>query len=158
MFDYHYDLLTNVYINRSNPQKLKEDYKKIYNRSNITGGIFNLFFMSKEEMKDELNISEDEINLKKMLATTHKIIKEYKIIPDGIKYVYGIEGLDYLEDLDDIEELYSFGVRSVNIVWNNENKFGGGSKANTNVGLTRIRKEVNRKVSKIQYNYRLISR
>lgn len=138
MFDYHYDLLTEVYLNRNNIQKLKEYYKKAYNKNNITGGIFNLFFMSEKEMEEELGIQKEELNLKKMLFTVHKIIEENKLIPEGINYVYGIEGLDYLEDIDDIEYLYEMGVRSTNIVWNNENKFGGGSKASKGSGITSI--------------------
>lgn len=138
MFDYHYDLLTEVYLNRANPQKLKEYYKNIYNKSNITGGIFNLFFMSEKEMEDELKISKQEINLKKMLYEVHKIIKENELIPDNIHYVYGIEGLDYLKKVEDVEYLYEMGVRSTNIVWNNENKFGGGSKSSKNAGLTSL--------------------
>ncbi len=149
MFDYHYDLLTNVYINRHNTQMLKEYYKKIYNKNNITGGIFNLFFMSEKEMEEELDIKREEINIKEMLTIVHQTINKYQIIPSGIKYVYGIEGLDYLEKLEDLEELYSLGVRSTNIVWNNENKFGGGSKANENVGLTRLRKKLSRKIGEI---------
>ncbi len=138
MFDYHYDLLTEVYLNRNNIQKLKQYYSKAYNKNNITGGIFNLFFMSEKEMEEELGITKEELNLKEMLFTVHKIIEENKLIPDGINYVYGIEGLDYLEDIEDIEYLYNLGVRSTNIVWNNENKFGGGCKASKDTGLTSL--------------------
>lgn len=138
MFDYHYDLLTEVYLNRNNIQKLKEYYKKAYSKNNITGGIFNLFFMSEKEMLEELDISKEELNLKEMLFTVHKIIEENKLIPEGIDYVYGIEGLDYLEEIDDVEYLYKMGVRSTNIVWNNENKFGGGVKSSKTSGLTKL--------------------
>ena len=113
MFDYHYDLLTEVYINQNNIQKLKEKYKRVYNKDNITGGIFNLFFMSEKQMEDELNISRQEINLKEMLYKVHKLIIENNIIPKETKYVYGIEGLDYLEKIDDVEYLYKLGVRLV---------------------------------------------
>lgn len=136
MFDYHYDLLTEVYLNKDNLQKLKERYIKAYNKNNLTGGIFNLFFMSEKEMEDELGITKKELNLKKMLFTVNQLIKENELIPKQTRYVYGIEGLDYLEKIDDVEYLYKLGVRSTNIVWNNENKFGGGSKSNKNVGLT----------------------
>lgn len=142
MFDYHYDLLTEVYLNRNNIPKLKEYYKEAYNKNNITGGIFNLFFMSEKEMEEELGIQKEELNLKKMLFTVHKIIEENKLIPEGVKYVYGIEGLDYLEKIDDVEYLYKMGVRSTNIVWNNENKFGGGSKASKDTGLTSLGMEL----------------
>lgn len=142
MFDYHYDLLTEVYLNRNNLQFLKERYNKAYNKNNITGGIFNLFFMTEKEMEDELGILKEEINLKKMLFEVHKLIRENDLIPAGTKYVYGIEGLDYLENLDDLEYLYNLGVRSVNPVWNNENKFGGGAMSNPNVGLKPLGKEL----------------
>lgn len=142
MFDYHYDLLTEVYLNRNNIPKLKEYYKEAYNKNNIAGGIFNLFFMSEKEMEEELGIQKEELNLKKMLFTVHKIIEENKLIPEGVKYAYGIEGLDYLEKIDDIEYLYKMGVRSTNIVWNNENKFGGGSKASKDTGLTSLGMEL----------------
>lgn len=150
MFDYHYDLLTNVYLHRNNLQKLKEYYKKIYNKNNITGGIFNLFFMSQKEMQEELGIDKKELNLKKMLYEVHKLINEQKIIPSGIKYVYGIEGLDYLEKIEDVEYIYNLGVRSVNIVWNNENKFGGGIKSGKSVGLTGLGKKLIDKL--VEYN------
>ena len=52
MFDLHYDLLTQVYINKDNAAELKNNFNKIYNEKNIIGGIFNLFYMSPNEMKD----------------------------------------------------------------------------------------------------------
>ena len=146
MFDYHYDLLTEVYINRNNVQKLKERYNKAYRNNNITGGIFNLFFMSEKEMEEELGISKNELNLKNMLFTVHKIIEENKLIPQNTNYVYGIECLDYLEKLEDVEYLYNLGVRSTNIVWNNENKFGGGAKASPNAGLTSLGRNLVKKL------------
>lgn len=149
MFDYHYDLLTEVYLNKNNLQFLKERYKQAYNKNNITGGIFNLFFMNEKEMEEELGIAKEEINLKKMLFEVHKLIKENDLIPKETKYVYGIEGLDYLESLDDLDYLYKLGVRSVNPVWNNENKFGGGAKSNPNVGLKSLGKELIEKLANV---------
>lgn len=145
MFDFHYDLLTYIYINKNNLKKVKKHCKKIFN-NNITGGIFNLFYMSKIEMKKELRIEEKEINLINNLKTVNKLIKENNIIPKEIKYVYGIEGLDYLEKLDDINRIYNLGVRAVNIVWNNDNKFGGGAKGDKNRGLTEKGEELVKKL------------
>ena len=64
------------------------------------------------------------------------LIKENNLIPRHIKCIYGIEGLDYLEKIQDIDLIYDLGVRSANIVWNNDNKFGGGAKGNKERGLT----------------------
>ena len=148
MFDCHYDLLTYIYMNRNNLKKVKKHCEKIFS-NNITGGIFNLFYMSPKEMKEELKIEREDINIIENLKIVNKLIDENKLIPKRIKYIYGIEGLDYLEKIEDIDKIYDLGVRSVNIVWNNDNKFGGGAKGNKEKGLTNLGEElVNKLVDK----------
>ena len=148
MFDLHCDLLTYIYINRNNKEKIQEICNSIYNEKNINGAIFNLFFMSKKEMQEELDIEEKEINVIEMLNLVNYIIKNNNIISNKVKYIYGIEGLDYLKNISDIDLLYNLGVRSVNIVWNNENKFGGGTRSENNVGLTNLGEELVEKLVK----------
>ncbi len=86
--------------------------------------------MTKKEMKDELGIELQEIDIIENLKTVKNIIDENKFIPKYVNYVFGIEGLDYLKNIEDIDILYELGVRSVNPVWSNENKFGGGVRSN----------------------------
>lgn len=148
MFDCHCDLLTYIYINRKDIEKVRKTINKIYNQNNIKGGIFNLYFMSKQEMKEQLEIEEHELNVIKMLQEVNKIIQNENIIPKNIKYTYGIEGLDYLEKIKDLEILYKLGVRSVNIVWNNKNKFGGGTRTENIYGLTNLGEELVEKIVK----------
>lgn len=142
MFDLHYDLLTYIYINKSNIKNLKQYFKKIYNKENITGGIFNLFYMSPKEMKKELDINLDEINIIENLKLVKSLINKHQLIPEKTKYIIGIEGLNYLNRIEEIDKLYKLGVRSVNIVWNNDNKFGGGARGNKNRGLTALGKQL----------------
>lgn len=146
MFDLHYDLLTQIYINKEEIAYLKEYFKEVYNNQNIIGGIFNLFYMSPKEMKEELNIERQEIDLIKNLETVTSLIKEYQLIPKETKYIIGIEGLDYLKNIEDIDKIYELGVRSTNIVWNNNNKFGGGAKGDKKQGLTYIGRELIKKL------------
>ena len=146
MFDCHYDLLTYIYINRNNLKKVKKHCEKIF-ENNITGGIFNLFYMSQKEMKKELEIAKEEINIIDNLKVVNRLICENDLIPKEIKYIYGIEGLDYLERIEDIDKIYDLGVRSVNIVWNNDNKFGGGAKGNNLKGLTNLGKNLVNKLA-----------
>lgn len=146
MFDCHYDLLTYIYMNRNNLKEVKRYCKKIF-KDNITGGVFNLFYMSPQEMREELNIKKEEINIIENLKVVSKLIKEENLIPKDIKYINGIEGLDYLENVDDINQIYNLGVRSVNIVWNNDNKFGGGVKGNKKRGLTSLGEELVKKLA-----------
>lgn len=142
MYDLHYDLLTQIYINKNNTKYLKEYFKKIYNKKNITGGIFNLFYMSPKEMKEELDINLDEINIIENLKLLKDLINKYQLIPEKTKYIIGIEGLDYLNNIEEVDKLYELGVKSVNIVWNNDNKFGGGAKGNKINGLTNLGKNL----------------
>ena len=137
MFDCHFDLLTYIYINRNDLKKIKEYTEKIF-KNDITGGIFTLFYMSEKEMKDELGIEKNEIDIISNLECVNKLIKENNLIPKNITYCFGIEGLDYLKSIEDIDKIYNLGVRSVNIVWNNDNKFAGGIKGNKNRGLTNL--------------------
>lgn len=145
MFDCHYDLLTYIYMNKDNLDEVKEHCKRIF-KDNTRGGIFNLFYMSPKEMEEELGIKKEEINIIQNLREVNKLIRENNIIPNNVKYIYGIEGLDYLEKLEDLDEIYNLGVRSTNIVWNNDNKFGGGAKGDKNRGLTDLGKELVKKL------------
>lgn len=135
MFDCHYDLLTYIYMNRRNPREVILHCNKIF-KNNITGGIFNLFYMSKEEMQEELSIYPQEIDVIQNLRTVEYLIRKYRIIPQNIKYIIGIEGLDYLKNVEDIDILYLMGLRSTGIVWNNKNKFGAGIRVDNTNGLT----------------------
>lgn len=151
MFDCHYDLLTYIYMNRRNLRPVISHCRKIFN-NNITGGIFNLFYMSEKEMHEELGIYPNEIDIIQNLKAVNYLIRKYGIIPRNIKYMVGIEGLDYLKDIDDIDVLYNLGVRSVGTVWNNKNKFGAGIRAASTEGLTTlgeqlVEKLVNKKIA-----------
>lgn len=151
MFDCHYDLLTYIYMNRRNLRLVISHCKRIFN-NNITGGIFNLFYMSEQEMYDELGIYPNEIDIIQNLKIVNYLIRRYGIIPRHIKYLIGIEGLDYLKSIEDIDILHKLGVRSVGIVWNNKNKFGTGVKAESTEGLTSlgeqlVEKLVNKKIA-----------
>lgn len=149
MYDCHYDLLTYIYMNRDNMKEVKDYCQKIF-KDNIKGGIFNLFYMSEKEMKEELNINPNEINIIENLKEVNKLIKENNLIPKNIDYKIGIEGLDYLERIKDIYQLYKLGVRSVNPVWNNHNKFGTGVRPieilNKHKGLTALGKKLIKKL------------
>ena len=145
MFDCHYDLLTYIYMNKNDLRKEKKYCNKIF-KNNISGGIFNLFYMTPEQMKNELNIDKKDINIIENLREVNYLISKYNIIPKQIEYIKGIEGLDYLEKLEDIAKIYNLGVRSVNPVWNNDNKFGGGVKGDKKRGLTNIGEELIKKL------------
>ena len=144
MYDMHYDLLTILYcvFNKKINLKLK-DIKKIYD-NNIIGGIVNLYFMSKQEMKEQLNI--EYFDVTKMFKESIgylEILKQNNVIPKDINFIYSIEGCDYLNDILQLEYLYKLGLRSILPVWNEENKFGSGIRSDK--GLTELGKKLIKK-------------
>ena len=133
MIDTHYDLLTILYIESlNNNYSYIEEFKKNFNESNVTGIIANLYFMKKDEMKNELGIDiTKDFNVVDMFNKATNLFKE-KINID--KVLFSIEGCDYIKDESELEELYNLGLRNILLVWNNKNKYGSGIKSE--MGLT----------------------
>lgn len=138
MYDAHYDLLTIIYFNlkKDNPKANKDrfisDCIKIYKEGNVDGGIINLYFMSKEEMLEELGITAEELaNVRKMFKNaidSLKALERQKIIPKDKKFIYSIEGCDFIENPLELWDLYNMGLRIILPVWNNDNRYGSGNK------------------------------
>ena len=134
MADTHYDLLTVAYV-----CYLKNDYRKLekISRKIRTSGVShifaNLYFMSKEEMINELhqNYYNANVSILEMFKISKAILENY--LPD-INLIYSIEGCDYLE-IEDLEPLYNNGLRAIILVWNEKNRYGSGNR--TIDGLTK---------------------
>ena len=135
MVDTHYDLLSICYTCylKNDYTKIEEIVKKIKNNKNNIKCIFaNLYFMSKEEMFEELgeNYYNPNVPVLTMFKISKQILEYY--LPD-IEFIYSIEGCDYI-DIEDLDDLYNEGLRSIVPVWNTENKYGSGNR--TDKGLT----------------------
>ena len=134
MYDSHYDLLTILYFN----------FKKIYEYGNVNGGIINLYFMSLDEMQEELGITKKECeNVRKMFKESISLLQQMQnasIISKDKKFIYSIEGCDFIKRPDDLYDLYNMGLRSILPVWNRENKYGSGNR--TKSGLSYMGREL----------------
>ena len=133
MFDMHYDLLSVAYC-----CYLKKDYSyleewcKAYRDNNVQGVVCNLYFMSVDEMREELhpNYYREDVSVCDMFRISTNIIKE--MLPET-EFMFSIEGCDFLE-VSDLEELYNLGLRNILPVWNNQNEYGSGNRSQE--GLT----------------------
>ena len=138
MYDSHYDLLTILYFNFKqnnmlvNKEKCIGDCKRIYKQDNVNGGIINLYFMSLEEMLKELGITKEECeDVRKMFKDSISLLQHMKnadIISKNKKFIYSIEGCDFIKSPNDLYDLYNMGLRSILPVWNNPNKYGSGNR------------------------------
>ncbi len=135
MIDTHYDLLSICYV-----CYLNNDYTKIENianeirnnKGNLKGIFANLYFMTKEEMKEELGEKyyQENVSVLEMFKIAKSVLEKY--LPD-VEFIYSIEGCDYIK-VDELDELYQVGLRSIILVWNNQNIYGSGNRSN--IGLT----------------------
>lgn len=139
MFDMHYDLLTLAYV-----CYVKQDFTYLknwcsaYREDNVKGVFANLYFMSKEEMIEELdpNYVQETVPIIDMFKISKEIIET--VLPNT-KILYSIEGCDYLE-VEELEALYEAGLHSILPVWNEENKYASGNRSKK--GLTEAGKKL----------------
>lgn len=134
MFDFHYDLLTQLYISY-----LNQDFNEVkkfcqsFREENVKAVIANLCFETEEEMKLEYhkNYWDPNVGIKEMFQIAISLVS--KFVAPEISVYYSIEGCDFVE-IEDLEELYQMGLRSILPVWNHANQYGSGSR--TKLGLT----------------------
>lgn len=140
MIDLHYDLLSILYYcYLKNDFSYIEEVKKRISSSGVLGIVCNLYFMSKYEMKEEMGDNYQDISVVEMFRISTKLFHEY--FPD-VKAIFSIEGCDFVER-EDLDELYSLGLRNILLVWNNKNKYGSGNRSDK--GLTEEGKKFLRK-------------
>ena len=137
MIDMHFDLLSIIYqcYLRMDFTYL-DDVMKNINSNNVEKLIANMYFMDKEEMKDQLGDNYGEINVIEMFKIARDILQKY-ISLDNV--ILSIEGCDYINNLEELEELYNLGLRNILLVWKNPNKYGSGNKGE--IGLTELGRE-----------------
>ena len=135
MVDTHYDLLSICYkCYLLNDYSLIKNYSKEIISSGVKCIFANLYFMSEEEMANELhpNYYDKNVSVLQMFRISKKILLNY--LPN-VDFIFSIEGCDYIK-IDELEDLYNEGLRSILLVWNNENIYGSGIR--THKHLTKL--------------------
>lgn len=126
MLDMHNDLLTLAYTcYLNNNYKPLENFNIKIKEGGVKSIVANLYFMSEEEMKDELHEKYyGKESIVEMFERSKNILNTY--IPN-IDYLYSIEGCDYV-DISDLKLLKEAGLNSILLVWNTPNKYGSGNR------------------------------
>lgn len=134
MFDTHYDLLSVAYkAYITGDYSFLENQVRYYHNQNVKGLIANLYFMSPEEMSEEIHPDyyREDVSVLEMFTKAKEVIDAY--LPD-IEIVYSIEGADYIKDCDELEALYNAGLDALVLCWNTESKYASGNRSEK--GLT----------------------
>ena len=125
MIDMHYDLLSVLYYcYLRNDFRYVKELQGYFNDKNVHGLVANLYFMSEEEMQREMKGR--KIDVVEMFKLSTELFRKY--FPN-LDVVFSIEGCDFIKNIDELRKLYELGLRSILLVWNNKNKYGGGTYA-----------------------------
>lgn len=137
MIDLHYDLLSILYYSyKKNDFRYVEKLQKYYEKNNISAVVCNLYFMSEEEMKEEMQELYEPIDVVERFKISTMLFSKY--FPK-LKALYSIEGCDYISSTQELEELYRLGLRNILLVWNNPNCYGSGNRSH--LGLSELGKK-----------------
>lgn len=141
LFDIHFDLLSFILKNNRAPLKDKINIAtyidEVYNKNNIDGGILTMWFMKDIKlMKEELFIESDELNdITAMFKETINFIKNETNL-NLENFIFGIEGATYIKDITMVNNLYKEGLRSLQIVCSDDNKYGCNCMTLNDTGLS----------------------
>lgn len=160
IFDAHCDIWTHVARKRLEGEQdiIRKYHLNKFKESDINGGIFvvwvdppydknpkNRTKQILDKIQEEIKDSNDIVQIINNSEDFDKAKEHNKIA-----ILIGMEGLQAIDDnIDDIEKLYSFGVRHASLTWNEENKLATGAKGNIERGLTEDGAKLVRKMEKL---------
>ena len=123
MYDMNFELLTMLYYyfkRHETYERLDEfilNLSALYKNECFLGGIVNLFFTNEDKMKENLDIKQEEIeDVTSLFEKSIRLLENMKtleIIPESVNLLYGIEGLNHIENEDMLIKLYNMGLRSI---------------------------------------------
>ena len=147
IFDAHCDIWTHVARKRLEGERdiMRNYHLNKFKESDINGGIFVVWVDPPYDKNPKYRTTQILSKIKEEIKDCDDIVHIVKKSEDfdiakksnKIAILIGMEGLQAIDDnIDDIEKLYSFGVRHASLTWNEENKLATGAKGNIDRGLT----------------------
>ena len=147
IFDAHCDIWTHVARKRLEGERdiMRNYHLNKFKESDINGGIFVVWVDPPYDKNPKYRTTQILSKIKEEIKDCDDIVHIVKKSEDfdiakksnKIAILIGMEGLQAIDDnIDDVEKLYSFGVRHASLTWNEENKLATGAKGNTDRGLT----------------------
>ncbi len=150
IFDAHGDILTDVTIEKQKGVDIWDSYHEHrYQNAQVTGSIFVNFTdpNSQEQTVHFEQIHNTALDYFKSKDNIN-IINHNNWSDDKFNLIFGIEGLNAVNSVDQLEELYKMGYRHIGLTWNEKNKFATG--ANEQGGLTPAGEELIKKAESLK--------
>ena len=154
IIDTHCDALLKLLENKNrsftNSPDIETNFERL-SEGGVTGQLFAIFIEPEVPSDEKYSIALQQIELfHSEVVGKHEQIKkiekwsDFETLKDGeIGAVLTLEGADaFGNDLNKLKNLYSLGVKSLGLTWNNANLVGDGLGESRGAGLTDFGKEV----------------
>ncbi|GAB6106734.1 dipeptidase [Fusibacter bizertensis] len=148
IFDGHGDIWNDVVKKRLAGEKhiIQTHHLDKFKKGQIASGIFVVWIDTPPDNKPEIRFKEivDAMHAELDENANHlhavKKMEDFDIAASLGKFpiVLGIEGMDGLKNLSELEQMYNEGFRHASLTWNTANAFATGVKGNPNGGLTQM--------------------
>ncbi|QOY35721.1 dipeptidase [Anaerobacillus isosaccharinicus] len=154
IIDTHCDALLKLLENKNRSFTNSPDIETNFDRlseGGVTGQLFAIFIEPEVPSDEKYSIALQQIELfhSEVVGKHEKIKKiekwsDFEALKDGeIGAVLTLEGADaFGNDMNKLKNLYSLGVKSLGLTWNNANLVGDGLGESRGAGLTDFGKEV----------------
>lgn len=144
VIDLHGDLYSHFTRARMNNEVdiFKRYHLKNFEKGNVKFGIFNIWIDdetidSKTRIVDILTYASQEVlENKEILNQVYSKDDFNKLEPAKVNFMIGLEGLDYLDNANQIYLMYALGARLISLTWNNNNIFASSCTSQVDSGLT----------------------
>ncbi len=149
-FDAHGDILTDVMEEKRNNVDIWNDYHRAkYEKANVMGSIFVNFSNPNEETqkRDFQEINDVSIDYFKKNDDINIVLTKDDFKEKKFNLILGIEGINAVEKVEDLDYLFNLGYRHIGMTWNEKNKFATG--ALEEGGLTNLGKELVKKTAEL---------
>lgn len=148
IFDGHGDIWNDVVKKRLSGEThvIKTHHLDKFKKGQIESGIFVVWIDTppdnhpEKRFKEIIDAMHDELMENTDILHVVKQMKDFDTAKSLGKFpvVLGIEGMDGLKSLKEIQSLYDYGFRHASLTWNTANAFATGVKGNPNDGLTEL--------------------
>lgn len=129
-FDAHGDILTDVMYEKKKGIDIWENFhKEKYKKAEVMGSIFvNFSNPNKENQRFEFEeISDISLDYFKNKDDINIVLHKDDFSEKKFNLILGIEGMNAVKDVEELESLYKKGYRHFGLTWNEKNKFATGA-------------------------------